>query len=142
MVEKSDEFEEFMLNCESFPYQYFVLRKSRYCIFYGYNLLTLVCQDLSHYQVSGHGMLKYFHHKKDSPEDKDSPEGKELSNLSGPYLSKVIPPSSSWSIVSCNADVTRVLKQAKCSFTLNCYTKLTPTQKYEIHKYSTLASTL
>ena len=39
-------------------------------------------------------MLKYFHpitHKKDAPEDKDPPEGKELSNLSGPYLSKVIP---------------------------------------------------
>ena len=34
-------------------------------------------------------MLKYFHpitHKKDAPEDKDPPEGKELSNLSGPYL--------------------------------------------------------
>ena len=62
-------------------------------------------------------MLKYFHpitHKKDAPEDKDPPEGKELSNLSGPYLSKVIPPSSSWSIASYlyNADVTRVLKQA------------------------------
>ena len=43
-------------------------------------------------------MLKYFRpitHKKDAPEDKDSPEGKELSNLSWPYLSKVIPPSSS-----------------------------------------------
>ena len=43
-------------------------------------------------------MLKYLHpitHKKDAPEDKDLPEGKELSNLSGPYLSKVIPPSSS-----------------------------------------------
>ena len=42
----------------------------------------------------GHGMLKHFHpitHKKDAPEDKDPPEGKELSNLSGPYLSKVIP---------------------------------------------------
>ena len=42
----------------------------------------------------GHGMLKYFRpitHKKDTPEDKDPPEGKELSNLSGPYLSKVIP---------------------------------------------------
>ena len=46
-------------------------------------------------------MLKYFHpitHKKDAPEDKDPPEdndppeGKELSNLSWPYLSKVIPP--------------------------------------------------
>ena len=44
--------------------------------------------------MSGHGMLKYFHpitHKKDAPEDKDPPEGKELSNLSGPYLSKVTP---------------------------------------------------
>ena len=42
----------------------------------------------------GHGLLKYFHpitHKKDAPEDKDPPERKELSNLSGPYLSKVIP---------------------------------------------------
>ena len=49
--------------------------------------------------MSGHGMLKYryFHpitHKKDAPEDKDSPEGKQLSNLPGPYLSKVIPLSS------------------------------------------------
>ena len=43
----------------------------------------------------GHGMLKYFHpitHRKDAPEDKDPPEGKELSNLSWPYLSKVIRP--------------------------------------------------
>ena len=48
--------------------------------------------------MSGHGILKYFHpitHKKVAPEDKDLSEGKELSNLSGPYLSKVIPPSSS-----------------------------------------------
>ena len=39
-------------------------------------------------------MLKYFcliTHKKDAPEDKDPPEGKELSNLSGPYLLKVVP---------------------------------------------------
>ena len=65
-------------------------------------------------------MLKYFHpitHKKDAPEDKDPPEGKELSNLSGPYLSKVIPPSSSIASYLYNADVTRVLKQAKRSFT-------------------------
>ena len=37
-------------------------------------------------------MLKYFcpiTHKKDAPEDKDPPEGKELSHLSWPYLSKV-----------------------------------------------------
>ena len=42
-------------------------------------------------------MLKYFRpitHKKDTAEDKGPPEGKELSKLSGPYLSKVIPPSS------------------------------------------------
>ena len=41
--------------------------------------------------MSGHGMLKYFRpitHKKDAPEEKDPPEGKELSNLSWPYLSK------------------------------------------------------
>ena len=45
--------------------------------------------------MSGHGMLKYFRpitgHKKDAPEDKNPPEGKELSNLSWPYLSKVKP---------------------------------------------------
>ena len=68
-------------------------------------------------------MLKYFRpitHKKDAPEDKDPPEGKELSNLSWPpYSLKVIPPSSLLSIASYlyNADITRVLKQTKCSFT-------------------------
>ena len=98
MVEKSDEFDECMLNRQSFPYQNIALRKSQYCIFYGYDLLTWVCQDLSCY----HGMLKYFcpiTHKKDAPEDKDPPEGKELSNLSWPYLLKVIPPSSSLHVV-------------------------------------------
>ena len=49
MVENSDEFDECMLNRQSFPYQNFALRKSRYGIFYGYNLLTWVCQDLSRY---------------------------------------------------------------------------------------------
>ena len=71
-----------MLNRQSFPYQNFALRKSQYCIFYGYNLLTWVCRVMS-----GHGMLKYFHpitYKKDDPEDKDLPEGRELSNLSWP----------------------------------------------------------
>ena len=48
--------------------------------------------------------------RKDAPEDKDSPEWNE------PCLSKVIP-SSLWSIASCNADVSSVLKQAKRSFT-------------------------
>ena len=66
-------------------------------------------------------MLKYFRpitHKKDAPEDKDPPEGKELSNLSWPYLSTVIPPSSSIARYLYNVDMTRrVLKQAKHSFT-------------------------
>ena len=42
--------------------------------------------------MSGREILKYFHlitHKKDTTEDKDPPEGKELPNLSVPYLSKV-----------------------------------------------------
>ena len=68
-------------------------------------------------------MLKYFRpitHKKDAPEDKDLPEGKELSNLSWPYLSKVIPHrhrDSSIASYLYNADITRVLKQVKRSFT-------------------------
>ena len=96
--------------------------------------------------MSGHGMLKYFHpiaHKKDAPEDKDPPEGKELSNLSWPYLSKVIPPSSSLSIASYlyNAIdsifsirriyylyITRVLKQAKRSFYLKLLYKANSVQ--------------
>ena len=64
-------------------------------------------------------MLKYFHpitRKKDTLEDKDPPEGKEWPNLFGSHLSKVIP-SSLCSIASCNTDITRVLKQAKHSFT-------------------------
>ena len=69
--------------------------------------------------MSGHGILKYFHpitHKKVVPENKDPLEGKELPNLFGSYLLKVIP-FSSWSIASSNVDVTTVLKQVKCSFT-------------------------
>ena len=88
-----------MLNRQSFPYQNFALRKSQYCIFYGYNLLTWVCQDLSCYVGTWNVEVLSSNypsaHKKDAPEDKDPPEGKELSNLSWPYLSKVIPPSSS-----------------------------------------------
>ena len=110
-----------MLNRQSFPYQSFALRKSQYCIFYDYNLLTWVCQDMSCYvgTWSVEVLLSNYSHKKDAPEDKDPPEGKELSNLSWPYLLKVIPPSSSLSIASYlyNADITRVLKQAKRSFT-------------------------
>ena len=49
MVERSDEFDEWMLNRQNFPYQNFVLKNICYCIFYGYNLLTGVCQGLLHY---------------------------------------------------------------------------------------------
>ena len=61
-----------MLNRQSFPYRNFALRKSQYCIFYGYNLLTWVCHVMSGHGIKGHGMLKYVHpitHKKDAPED-------------------------------------------------------------------------
>jgi len=78
--------------------------------------------------MSGHGILKYFRpvvNKKDPPEDKKLPDP------SGP-LSKVIPSSS---IASCNAEVAKVLKQAKpASVAKKCYTKLTPVQRYEIGK--------
>ena len=39
----------------------------------------------------GHGILKYFHpitHKMYAPEDKDPPEGKELPNIFGSYISR------------------------------------------------------
>ena len=71
----------------------------------------------------GHGILKYFRpilDKKDPPEDKESP------NPSRP-LSKVIPSSS---IASYNAEVTKVLKQAKRSVTKNRYTKVTPANSW------------
>ena len=125
MVEKSDEFDEWMLNRQNFSYQNFALRNFRYCIFYGYNLLTWVC-----HVMSGHGILKYFCllDKKDPPEDKDPLDNKELPDPSG-SLSKVIPLSST---TSCNAEVTKVLKEAKQSVTKGCYMKLTPAQRYEI----------
>ena len=44
--------------------------------------------------MSGHGIWKYFRpitHKKNAPEDKDSPEGKELSNLCGHIYRKLYP---------------------------------------------------
>ena len=68
-------------------------------------------------------MLKYFRpitHRKDAPEDKDPPERKELSNLSWPYLSKLYPHRHRYQLLAtciANADITKVLKQAKCSFT-------------------------
>ena len=91
-MEKSDEFDKCMLNRQNFSYQNFARRKFWYYIFYGYNLLTRVC-----HVMSGHGILKYFrpitHNKMYAPEDKDPPEEKELPNLFGSYISKVIPSS-------------------------------------------------
>ena len=111
-----------MLNRQSFPYQNFALRKSQYCIFYGYNLLTWVCQDLSCYVETWNVevLSSNYTHKKDAPEDKDPPEGKELSNLSWPYIyRKLYPHRHRYQLPSYlyNADITRVLKQAKRSFT-------------------------
>ena len=41
MVEKSDEFNERMLNRQNFSYQKFALRKFRYCIFYGVTVISV-----------------------------------------------------------------------------------------------------
>ena len=51
MVEKSDEFDECVLNRQSFPTKILHLAKkiSVAYFMYGYNLLTWVCQDLSRY---------------------------------------------------------------------------------------------
>ena len=91
--------------------------------------------------MSGHGILKYFRpitHKMYAPEDKDLPEGKDLSYPIFWVILKVIPSSA-----VLNSNVTsRVLKQAKHSFIKNCYKKLTPAQRCEIYKFSTFASTL
>ena len=117
MVEKTDEIDECMLNSQNFSSQSFALRKSLYCIFYSYNLLTWVCQDFSRY-VEIWNLKVYFcliTHKKGAPENKDPPEGKELPNLSVPYVLEVIPSIVIVIIASCIADVTRVLKQAKRS---------------------------
>ena len=81
-------------------------------------------------------MLKYFRpitHKKDAPKDKDPPEGKELSvqSILAIFIKSYTPAHryryQLLAIATCiyNADITRVLKQAKRSFTSNCYTKLT-----------------
>ena len=58
MVEKSDKFDEYMLNHQNSSYQNFALRKFWHCIFYGYNLLTWVCQIC--HVILEHGILKYF----------------------------------------------------------------------------------
>ena len=71
-------------------------------------------------RMSEHGILKYFCPILD---EKDPPRDKGLLDPSWP-LSKFIPSSSS--IASCDAKVTKVLKQAKWSVTKNHYMKLTP----------------
>ena len=92
-----------MLNHQSFPYQNFALRK--FSVLHIYKLNS-ICQVMSE-----HGIVKYFHpilDKKDPPEDKELPDP----------LSKV---TTSSSIASCSAKVTKVLKQAKLSVTKNHY---------------------
>ena len=76
MVEKSDEFDECMLNRQNFSHQNFALTKFRYCIFYSYNLLTLslsgsvtLCRDMESRVLSS-----YYPCKKDTPEEKDRPK--------------------------------------------------------------------
>ena len=71
-MEKSDEFDEWMLNHQNFPYQDFALKNFRHCIFYGDNLLTSFVMVVL--VISGLLILKNFHpilDKKDSPEDKE-----------------------------------------------------------------------
>ena len=64
-------------------------------------------------------MLKYFRpitYKKDTPEEEDPPEGKELGHI----YRKLYPYRHRYQLLAtciANADITRVLKQAKRSFT-------------------------
>ena len=73
MVEKSDKFDECMLNRQNFSYQNFSLRKFRYCIFTNLSLsgFVMLCQDME----SGI-LLSDYPCKKDNPEDKDLPKGR------------------------------------------------------------------
>ena len=60
---------------KNFPTKILHLENFGIAYFYGYNLLTWVCQVMSRHEI-----LKYFHpitHKKHAPKDKDPPEGKE-----------------------------------------------------------------
>ena len=143
-AEKSDEFYECMLNRQNFSYQIFALKKFRYCLFYGYNLLTWVCQDLSRYVRDMESWNPFIR----LPIRRMLLKTRiHLKVRSYPiYLGYIY-----WRLYHrhrdqlpavLNANITRVLKQAKRSFTKNCYTKLTPAQRYEIYKFSTFASTL
>ena len=75
--------------------------------------------------MSGRGILKYFRpitHKMYASEDKDPPQGNELPNAIylGHIYRKLYHRHRDQLIATCNTDVTRVLKQAKCSFIKNC----------------------
>ena len=71
-VEKSDEFDECMLNHQNFPTKILHLENFGIAYFYGYNLLTRVCHVVAAWNLD-HPIT----HKKDASEDKDPPEGKE-----------------------------------------------------------------
>ena len=93
---------------------------------------------------SGHTILKYFRpitHKMYAPEDKDPPERSYPIYL-GYIYRRLYHCHRDQLLAVLNADVTRVLIQAKRSFTKNCYTKLTLAKRCEIYKFSTLATTL
>ena len=77
-MEKSDEFDERILKCQSFPYQNFALKKFDIVAISLYNLSTGIYRVMS-----GRGILQSFGLE-------DPPENKELPHPSGP-LSKVAP---------------------------------------------------
>ena len=113
MVEKSDEFDECMLN-----HQNFALRKFQYCIFYDYNLLTLVCQGLSHYV--GTWNLEYFcpitHVRRTLLKTRIHLKEISYSIYLGHVYQRLYHRHRDQFSALCNADTTMVLKQAKRSF--------------------------
>ena len=76
--------------------------------------------------MPGHGIFCLITHKKDAPEGKDPTERIGATQciwvvfIEGYTI--VIDRDQLTAVL--NADVTTVLKQVKCSFTKNCYTKL------------------
>ena len=73
MVEKSDEFDECVLNRQNFPSK--ILHLENIGIVY-FTVIINFTDLIGFVTFSGHGILKYFHitHKKDAPEDKDPPQ--------------------------------------------------------------------
>ena len=51
MVEKSDEFDEFMLNHQKFPTKILHLENFGIAYFYGFSLLTGVCHIMSRHGI-------------------------------------------------------------------------------------------